>query len=329
MSPAWSRVALLELAATGRLRRRAGQAETWDELAALPWTRRTSRRDELELVPERRTELEALLDRVWLRWRETLDRTRRAGLRPDERGVAEAARMDRAARAPAAPARRLHVKTAAAAFAAHSKAALPDGEVAALAGVELTDDGLIRLRPSAGLALRRGEREIPAEDLTAITGEVVLTDRALRDGTHLAGRRPRALLLVENLGAYVDLAPPDDILVAHVPGWNTAMVRQLLDECGGIPVLHFGDLDPAGWRIHRHLLTLSQGARWFAPSFWGEYVDSHGLPCEWPEDSRMDLIPLARLLAERGLWLEHEVVAIDARIGPALGEASADPASHQ
>jgi hypothetical protein len=327
MSPGWSRVALLELAATGRLRRRAGQADTWEELAALPWTRRTSRRDELELVPERRMELEMLLERVWPQWREVLDRTRRAGLRPDERGVAEAARMDRAGRAPTAPARRLHVKTAAAAFAAHSKATLPDGEVAALAGVELTGDGLIRLRPSAGLALRRGEREYSAAELGAISGEIVLTDRALRDGTRLAGRRPMALVLVENLGAYIDLGPPDDLLVAHVPGWNTAMVQQLLDECGGIPVLHFGDLDPAGWRIHRHLLSLAARASWFAPAFWEEYIDSHGLPCEWPEEARLDPVPLARRLAERGLWLEQEVIAIDERIGPALREASADLAS--
>lgn len=63
------RLALLELLEAGRLRRRTGQGEAWTLLDQLPWTRRTGRRDEFELVPEHKDNLVELLDRVWPGWR--------------------------------------------------------------------------------------------------------------------------------------------------------------------------------------------------------------------------------------------------------------------
>lgn len=57
------RLALLELLCSGRLRRRKAQSAAWDHLVALAWTRRTRRRDELELVDA--AAVEGLLSRVW------------------------------------------------------------------------------------------------------------------------------------------------------------------------------------------------------------------------------------------------------------------------
>ena len=62
------RLALLELLEAGHLRRRTGQDEAWTLLDELPWTRRTGRRDEIELVPEHKATLVELLDRVWRGW---------------------------------------------------------------------------------------------------------------------------------------------------------------------------------------------------------------------------------------------------------------------
>ena len=64
------RLALLELLTMGVLRRRSAQltAHTW--LSELSWTLASGRRDEFALVPERRSELVALLNRVWPVWRD-------------------------------------------------------------------------------------------------------------------------------------------------------------------------------------------------------------------------------------------------------------------
>ncbi|KYF57875.1 hypothetical protein BE04_20370 [Sorangium cellulosum] len=67
----------------------------------------------------------------------------------------------------------------------------------------------------------------------------------------------RAALLVENLGAFCDLAAIDGWLFVHVAGWDTATVTRLLERLTHAAVVHFGDLDPNGVRIFRHL----RGAR--------------------------------------------------------------------
>src|SRR6266852_1059017 len=97
------------------------------------------------------------------------------------------------------------------------------------------------------------ERVLNTSLVVDILDEVVTTERALRDGARLAGTLPRALLLVENLGPYLDLCAPEGWLVAHVPGWNTVTIRLLLEQMPAIPLVHFGDLDPNGVRIALHL----------------------------------------------------------------------------
>jgi len=47
----------------------------------------------------------------------------------------------------------------------------------------------------------------------------------------------RAVLLVENLGAWRDLCPAPGWLLAHVPGWDTAIVGYMLDRIEGVPVV--------------------------------------------------------------------------------------------
>ncbi len=93
-------------------------------------------------------------------------------------------------------------------------------------------------------------REAPPIPIIDIAGEMVLTERALHDGTRLTARLPSVALLVENLGPYIDVRVPEDWIV---PGWNTATARLVLDQLEDIPLLHFGDLDPQGAGIANHL----------------------------------------------------------------------------
>ena len=324
MSALWERdedrLALLELLEAGRLRRRTGQDEAWTLLDQLPWTRRTGRRDELELVPEHRGTLLELLDRVWPEWRPWSEALAERELSPTPSDWRRLQDLLRAGEVPDLP-ERLNRRTATSAVAPHSKSSLSLIRRAALGDTTVTRDGIVRLRPPEGLRFARGEKAIEARDVASILGEVAVTERALLDGTIVEGVEGefRAVLLVENLGPYQDLEPPDGWLVVHVPGWDTATVRLFLERLPEVPVVHFGDLDPAGVRIFRHLRRLHPGLLWAVPDFWAEHIDKRALPGEWPEGLELEDAPaLVRELKRRSLWLEQELIALDPRLRGAL-----------
>jgi hypothetical protein len=187
-------------------------------------------------------------------------------------------------------------------------------------GLPPTHDGTVRLRPPRGLvaSTRRGVVELGV--VADVLGEVAVPERAFRDGLELEGAL-RAVLLVENLGAWCDFPEVSGWLYAYVPGWDTATVVRLLDRVRRVPVVHFGDLDPSGVRIHQHLRERRRDLLWFVPSFWDELVESKGQRGPWPDDLDLrDAPPLVRELARRGLWLEQEPIVVDPRITAALEE---------
>lgn len=313
------RLALLELRGRGVLRRRTGISKAWDELARLPWTRRTGRSGELALVPEHRGELEQLLDRCWPEWKEAARRIQEAGFPMDTSGWKRLKDQERQAAMPLALPERLNLRTAAAVLAEHSKATLSEAHLESLGTVTVTRDGIVRLRPSPRLRLQKEGVEYDAGELARVLGEVTLTERAIQDGTRLAGERPAALLLVENVGPYIDLSPPPGWLVAHVPGWNTATVRLLIEQLAGVPIVHFGDLDPNGLGIFQHLRELCPSLLWAVPDFWSEHIEHRARACAWPNDIDLNAVPgWVRDLARRGLWLEQELITLDPRLPMAL-----------
>lgn len=311
------RLALLELLVRGTLKKRRAQTSIWDALAELPWAKRTGRRDELGLVEERRGELVGLLERVWPAWGDSLAALTARGLPPTPDGWTALEDATRAAGLPSLP-ERLNRRTAAALVAPHSKAALTERRIAALGDAEATHDGTVRLRPPRGLEARSSKGSLDLTPVAEVLGEVSLPERSLRDGLVLEGPM-RAALLVENLGAFCDLPTLEGWLIAHVAGWDTATVATLLERLGHIPIIHFGDLDPNGVRIFRHLRAMRPDLRWFVPEFWGELVDAKGLAGEWPAELDLGDAPeLVRRLASRALWLEQEPIAVDPRTPTAL-----------
>jgi hypothetical protein len=189
--------------------------------------------------------------------------------------------------------------------------------LAALGDTEPTHDGSVRLRPPQGLVARTNRGLVDLAAVASVFGEVAIPERAFNEGLSLEGTI-RAVLLVENLGAWRDLPALDGWLFAHVPGWDTATVVHLLDRVEKVAVVHFGDLDPNGVRIFFHLRTRRRDLRWFVPSFWGHLVESMARRGQWPDDLDLREAPeLMRELASRGLWLEQEPLVIDARIASA------------
>ncbi len=269
------------------------------------------------LVEERRHELVALLDRVWPAWGEALAALTARGLAPTPDGWNELEDARRAEGLPRLP-DQLNRRTAAALVAPHSKATLTDRRLGALGEAEATHDGSVRLRPPRGLVAITPRGRVDLAAVAAVLGEVSIPERAFRGGLALEGAI-RAALLVENLGAFCDLLAVDGWLLVHVPGWDTPTVALLLERLAHVPVIHFGDLDPNGVRIVRHLSSLRSDLRWFVPAFWSELVDSKGLSGVWPEELDLGEAPaLVRELASRGLWLEQEPLAVDPRTSAAL-----------
>lgn len=317
---------LLELLISGGLRRRKRQAAALAQLESLGWTRRAVRSDRVELVGRHREQLAACLDGAWPEWREIAADLARLDLPPTPGGMKELAQRRRAARAAGlALPERLNRHTAAALVGRHSKAALGPFEQVVFDRVDLTDDGLVRMRPSRALSLATTGGIVDACELADLLGEVVLTERALRDGTRLAGARPRAVLTVENLGAYIDAWVPDDVLVVHIPGWNTRLARLLLEPLRETPLVHFGDLDPNGVAIVEHLRLWRDDVDWLVPACWEELRGTHGLRRVWPHGVLPEGTPdwVCRLVSD-GLWLEQEPLVVHEgwpeSLASALGE---------
>lgn len=308
---------LAELIQTGEVRRRRVQEAAWAASLELGWARRTRRQGVLVLDEKARRRAEETLQHAWPDWSEIVGRLAAGHLPPTSAGLADLERRDRvdAAGRLALPIR-MNRRTAAATVGRHAKARLGPFERVVLEDVDVTNDGLVRMRPSAGLQVRNGGVVQDARNLASLLGELVLVDRALRDGTRLVGKEPRAVLTVENLGAYQDAVVSDDVLVVHVPGWNTRTTRDLLKGLDEVPVVHFGDLDPNGIAILAHLRRWRPQVRWLVPSYWEERRDDKGLTRDWPDlEMPQDAPDWVRQLPERRTWLEQEVVAVDSRFG--------------
>lgn len=314
------RLALLELLTSGSLKRRATQSDAFDWLAELSWTRATGRRDEVALVADRRADLVALLDRVWPDWQTEQFELLVAGEPPTPAGWSRLGDRRRAGALPELP-ERVNRRTAAAATAPGAKSSLTAARIGALGTVEVTDDGVARLRPPPGLVACRATHSVALDEVVAVFDEVGVSDRALRDGLRFDGD-VEAVLLVENLGAWRDMPRPGRWMLVHVPGWNTATVRQLLATLSDVPVVHFGDLDPNGVRIQRHLREHLPRLGWLVPNWWAELVPLHAQDRDWPDDLDLGHTPaLVRELAATRRWLEQERVVLDRRLPQAMLEA--------
>lgn len=251
-----------------------------------------------------------MLDRILPGWRDIIRELRRSDLNVDPRGYKELMDQRRAESIALNSARRLNQRTATAALGVHSKPSLREAHQAALEHTEVTHDGLIRIRPNPGLVVQRGKTRWDAQELSRCLGELILTERALRDGTTLSGELPAALLTVENLGPYIDLQLPPGWMVAHVPGWNVAMLHLFVEQLPGVPIVHFGDLDPDGVRIVEHLRRIYPDLRWAVPSFWAEHIELRAQPCEWPLELNLQDAPsLVQRLAAKGIWLGERDLA--------------------
>jgi len=310
----WVLVYILE---TGEVQRNQGNAALVDWLQEIGWLGQGKQRKQFVLNPARRTTMEERLDSVWPGWRATLADLDRAGLPHDEAGVRI---LHRRTLPLAALPSRLHHKTWRARFGAHSKASSTDTPLRE--NLTLTQDDILRIRPNRGLRLAvGGHPPLDCNDWASRFGELIIPQRAMDDGLALSGQTPRWVMTVENLGAYIDLPAPDVALIVHQPGWNSRLARRLIVKLPpAVPWWHFGDLDPEGLDIFATLGDSQRRPRLFLPSWWRDYVDSHGLPLAggWPEPQRSNEGAFITELRTEKRWLEQEAILLDPRLPSAL-----------
>lgn len=307
----------------GSLRRAASTASAWDLALAAGWVATTHRTGEVVLREAWRADVEARLTALCPTWRDDVSALEEAGLPLSPAGWRALRDHRRQGKLPTTLPRRLNQRTAAAALRSHSKALLGEGARAALEGVQVTHDNFVRLRPHAGLRVAAPSGDVDAALLVAMCGDVCVTERAFLDGTRLAGPAPEALVLVENVGAFVDLPLPSGWCAAHVPGWNTSMVAPLRDAWPETPAVLFGDLDPNGVSIARTLQASWPGLRWFVPELARDYLDG-AQSGEWP--ALGEVPPVIAELSRRSRWIEQEVLLLDSRLVRELAASLGVPA---
>ncbi len=139
------------------------------------------------------------------------------------------------------------------------------------------------------------------------------------------------VITCENLGAYIDLPDIPDAMIVFSPGKNFVATTLLLNKLpADVKWIHFGDLDPEGYKI---ALTMSKRTgrplSFFIPSFIDEYIDmAYPVGNQW---KALPSIPGLDELQRRGLGIYQERFMLDERLqGEIISEmnrihASVDP----
>lgn len=139
--------------------------------------------------------------------------------------------------------------------------------------VVLTHDALTRFRPNMGLEMELDGQTIAISDIAHSLGEFSLSERGLRKHPKFKGILPSAIITVENLGSYIDLPLPSDMLAIFSPGTDIRCAVQLMKFFPNVNWIHFGDIDPEGVQIaHTLAAALTRQPQIYIPSFAEDYL---------------------------------------------------------
>ena len=143
--------------------------------------------------------------------------------------------------------------------------------------------------------------------------EFSLSERGLRKVSRFKGILPSTIITVENLGSYIDLTLPSDMLAIFSPGTDIRSAIQLLKFFPDSKWIHFGDIDPKGIQIAYMLAeTLSRQPNIYIPSFAEDYLNR----CQkqkvvWQETYGL---PLLAILQKKKAGIFQEVFMLDDRL---------------
>lgn len=285
-----------------------------DGFAIHGWITHTSRKGEFAITESGRSIAEKRLPQNWPSWREDLASFAILGLSAEDAGAWNLLRRAQSNQVPRLLAC-INRRTLNAWERRHSKVdAKPPSQP--LGAPQVTVDEVTRLRLPLGSQVRLdGGDALDCDNLTKILGEVSVPERAWKHITGIAAPGARAIISIENKGAYVDFPAVPEAVLVFLPGDNISGLRQVASRMPGRPIIHFGDLDPAGIEIFEGLAAEKLPVRHFVPSYVEEFVLTHAQPCKnaWPARDYSKFHPVVSKLASRGYWLEHEALVLDHR----------------
>jgi len=178
----------------------------------------------------------------------------------------------------------------------------------------LTSDWVLRLRPNQGLKAIMEGKEVDLQEMVSQWTECIFPERAWMKLEGFQGSLPKTVITCENLGAYIDFPDIPDAIIVFSPGKNIVATTRLLNKLPAeVRWIHFGDLDPEGYKI---AITMSKETgrplSFYIPSFINEYLDM-GYPVgnKW---KALPDIPELKELQSRGLGIYQERFMLDERL---------------
>ncbi|MGZ8181383.1 MAG: Wadjet anti-phage system protein JetD domain-containing protein [Methylobacter sp.] len=180
--------------------------------------------------------------------------------------------------------------------------------------VVLTHDALTRFRPNVGLEMEVDGHTIAISDIAHSLGEFSLSERGLRKLPKFKGILPSTIITVENLGSYIDLPLPSDMLAIFSPGTDIRCAVQLMKFLPNVNWIHFGDIDPEGIKIaHTLAVALTRQPQIYIPSFAEDYLKrTQKRKVVWQETYGLPfLVALQKM--EAGIF--QEIFMLDERLG--------------
>jgi hypothetical protein len=303
------RLTLMELAVAGWLPSRQAIKPLTEELRRLAWVMPADGR--YVINPNKKDNIETLLDRTWPSWRDIAQRMEGDYTDEKHRQVTRTGAGTLNVNNWLDTGRVYNEKTVSALAGAHSKSKVK------LSGITSIRDYASRLRPNRGLEIHKQGKTWDAIEMAEIFGEILVSERSVREGYCFQGTMPRGILVCENPAAYYDVVVDGDIMVILGMGNNQPAVIATIEllPCN-IPVFWFGDLDAEGVSIRRSFLNLCRSpARAAIPEFWEEYMDAFARPAQgsW-QGIDVSMEPaIVKTLSRKDEWLEQEPVAIDPR----------------
>jgi len=186
----------------------------------------------------------------------------------------------------------------------------------------ITADWIIRMRPSRGLLWVAADREIDLYRESLTYTECTFPERMWRRFGAFTGTLPETLITCENLGAYIDLPLSPTTMAVYSPGKDTTAVIELLRKLPDVGWVHFGDLDPEGFRIARTIAdAIGREARFYIPSFAADYLPGRSFKGNWNDYSGPEHPVVVELIRTRRRIFQ-EVFMLDPRLAGDLETAA-------
>jgi len=179
--------------------------------------------------------------------------------------------------------------------------------------VVITHDAISRFRPNSGLVLKIGSYSLNFDDVIETLHEFSLSERALMKEVEFKGKLPKTIITVENLGSYIDIVLPDNVLVIFSPGSDLRSATQLMKYFPEVNWIHFGDIDPEGMQIAHNLAkVLSREVNIYIPSFTREYISrAQKKNVTWDKTYGIEVL---ESLKEKDIGIYQEIFMLDERL---------------